>query len=38
LWFSVAAFLGLAWALLALRTRLEYRRNELDALHLSLED
>jgi len=38
LWFSVVAFLGLAWALLALRTRLEYRRNELDALHLALED
>jgi heme exporter protein C len=38
LWFSAAAFVGLTLVLLALRTRLEHRRNELDALHLALED
>ena len=38
LWFSVAGFLGLAWVLLVMRARLEYRRYELDELHLALED
>ncbi len=38
LWFSTAAFLGLAVALLMLRTRLEHRRAELDQLFLALED
>jgi hypothetical protein len=38
LWFSVVGFLGLAWVLLVLRARLEHRRNELDELHLALED
>jgi heme exporter protein C len=38
LWFCVAAFLGLAATLMALRTRLESRRKELDALYLALED
>ena len=38
LWFSTAAFLGLAVALLMLRTRLEHRRAELDHLFLALED
>jgi heme exporter protein C len=38
LWFSVAAFLGLLGVLLALRTRLEHRRAELDAIYLALED
>jgi heme exporter protein C len=38
LWFSVVAFLGLFTLLLALRTRLEHRRTELDALYLAVED
>ena len=38
LWFCVAAFLGLAATLMAIRTRLEHRRNELDALYLAVED
>ena len=38
LWFCVAAFLGLAATLLAIRVRLEHRRRELDALYLALED
>lgn len=38
LWFCVAAFLGLAAALMAIRVRLEHRRAELDALYLALED
>jgi heme exporter protein C len=37
LWFGTAAFLGLVVVLLMLRTRLEYRRAELDSLHLALE-
>jgi heme exporter protein C len=38
LWFSTAAFLGLAVVLLMLRVRLEYRRGELDSLALALDD
>jgi heme exporter protein C len=38
LWFSTAAFIGLVTLLMALRTRLEHRRAELDSLHLALED
>ena len=38
LWFSTAAFLGLAAVLLLLRTWLEHRRSELDQLFLALED
>jgi heme exporter protein C len=37
LWFTVAAFLGLFGLLLALRSRLERRRAELDSLYLALE-
>lgn len=38
LWFSVAAFLGLFAVLMALRTRLEHCRAELDSLYLAVED
>ena len=38
LWLSTFAFLGLCVVLLALRTRLEYSRAQLDALYLALED
>jgi heme exporter protein C len=38
LWFSTVAFLGLFMLLLAMRTRLERRRAELDSLHLALDD
>jgi heme exporter protein C len=38
LWLSVAAFLTLYLTLLALRTRLERLRRELDAAYLALED
>jgi heme exporter protein C len=38
LWFSTAAFLGLAVVLLKLRTRLEHQRAALDQLFLALED
>ena len=38
LWFSTAAFLGLFTLLLAMRTRLERRKAELDSLHLALEE
>ena len=37
LWFSTVAFLGLTTVLLALRTRLERRKSELDALHLAVD-
>ncbi|HEY7502209.1 MAG TPA: cytochrome c biogenesis protein CcsA [Vicinamibacterales bacterium] len=38
LWFSTVAFLGLLGVLIALRLRLEYRRAELDAIHLELDN
>lgn len=38
LWFSTAAFLGLVAVLMMLRTRLEHRRADLDALYLAIED
>jgi len=38
LWFSTVAFLGLTTVLLALRTRLERRKAELDALHLAVDE
>jgi heme exporter protein C len=36
--FTTVAFLGLVVVLLALRTRLEHRRGDLDSLYLALED
>ncbi len=38
LWFCTIAFLGLLGLLLSLRTKLEARRSELDALYLSAEE
>jgi heme exporter protein C len=38
LWWSTAAFLGLAVLLMTLRTRLEQNRAQLDAMYLALED
>jgi heme exporter protein C len=38
LWWSTAAFIGLAMLLMAIRTRIEHSRTQLDALYLSLED
>jgi heme exporter protein C len=38
LWFSTVAFLGLTTVLMALRTRLERRKVELDALHLAVDE
>ena len=38
LWFCTIAFLGLLSLLLSLRTKLEARRSELDALYLSAEE
>jgi heme exporter protein C len=37
LWISTVAFLGLFVILMMMRTRLEYRRTELESLYLALE-